>query len=119
MKIISRISFGFSNCYDLITIGPYANRVAKAVISYENSIKALTIEEDNHIMEPSLISVGSPRVALQQLNSTFSDIEMGVGVREIDPDRSCVILKNGAKYFYKNLVYSGNPSDWKGFSCSK
>lgn len=39
---------------------------------------------------------------------------MGVGIRQINPDRSYIVLKNGKKYNYKQLVYSGNPSDWKG-----
>jgi hypothetical protein len=44
MKIINRTTFRFSKSYDLITIGPYANRVAKAAVAYENSIRALTVE---------------------------------------------------------------------------
>ncbi len=39
---------------------------------------------------------------------------MGVGIRQINPDRSYIVLKNGKKYNYKQLIYSGNPADWKG-----
>lgn len=31
MKINRILSFSFSKCYDLISVGPYANRVAKTV----------------------------------------------------------------------------------------
>lgn len=41
-------------------------------------------------------------------------MERGVGVREINPNRSYLVLKNGNKYHYRQLVYSGNPTDWKG-----
>lgn len=39
---------------------------------------------------------------------------MGVGVQQINAGGSSITLKNGAKYQYKNLVFSGHPTDWKG-----
>lgn len=36
MKINTLLRYSFSSYYDLITVGPYANRIAKAVSKYSN-----------------------------------------------------------------------------------
>jgi hypothetical protein len=41
-------------------------------------------------------------------------MERGVALREINADQSYIILKNGNKYYYNQLIYSGNTNDWKG-----
>lgn len=110
----TRLLFQFSKCYDLITIGPYANKVAQGVSKLSSCpVSILTIEEDNMQIEPCLAPFSSPRVALNQKNALWGDVELGVGVRQILPDKNEITLKNGSSYRYKYLVYSGNNSDWK------
>lgn len=40
-------------------------------------------------------------------------MEVGVGVREIDAEGGEVVLKNGNRYRYRSLVYSGESRDWR------
>lgn len=44
MKHNRLLRFGFSKCYDLITVGPYANRIAKTVSQLaDGSASILTV----------------------------------------------------------------------------
>ncbi len=82
MKISTLRRYSFSSYYDLITIGPFANRIAKAVSKYSNqTVSILTVEQENKIVEPSLIPSGVSIIDVNQSNHRFSDIEMGVGVQ--------------------------------------
>lgn len=48
MHITQRLLFYYSKFYDLITIGPYANKIAKTVshscVGMDRSVKILTVE---------------------------------------------------------------------------
>ena len=100
-----------TNTYDLITVGPYAHKVGKMVAestSYSASI--LSVQENNFCIEPSVLPYYDPHIPLIQTMSYAGDLEDGVGVASIDPKANELILKNGHKYRYKNLVYSGSDS---------
>lgn len=50
MKFCHSIKYAFAAYYDLVTVGPYANRIAKIVSSYDDSLKMLTVEENDHAL---------------------------------------------------------------------
>lgn len=43
MKIIRPLSYNYAKTYDVITVGPYANRIGKAISSSRKSLKILTV----------------------------------------------------------------------------
>ena len=111
-----RLCYLFSTkTYDLITIGSYAHKVAKIVGESASSCSPsiLSVQQNNFCIEPSALPYCDPHIPVNQTMSFAGDLENGVGVASIDPKANELILKNGDKYRYKNLVYSGSDSQWK------
>ena len=110
-----QICYRFSTkIFDLITVGPYANKVAREVASicpYPPSI--LGVEEENFTIESSALPYSDPKIKLSQNLSAVGDLETGVGLKGIFPNDNKIQLKNGESYHYRNLVYSGSNCDWK------
>ena len=55
---------------------------------------------------------GNPLIKLSTKDYN-GDIEVDSAISKIVPEKNEIIMKNGTKHNYRNLVYSGYPFAWK------